>query len=313
MITPIQPQKCRGNLRPEMWTDPDYWAEFKFHGERFLMYIERYGNKFLSRHISVKGGYVDKSSSLPHLSNYEYRNFKGTILDGEIILNLFGTVRDVTSILGSKPELAIQKQEERGYLKYMVFDIPYYCGNDIREYTYARRRTLLHSVLRALRNNYIIEVPYYNRAKKVYYNSIVHNGGEGIVLKYSFSKYGERRHWIKVKKSETFDVVIVGVLKPSEESTKIDGTISVTRYAEKGWIGSLLIGLKDGEDMRVVGSVSGMDEMTRARISKDPEKFIGKVIEIEAQSQLPSGKFEHPRFIRFRPDKEAEECVYEGK
>jgi ATP-dependent DNA ligase len=44
-------------------------------------------------------------------------------------------------------------------------------------------------------------------------------------------------------------------------------------------------------------------------ISRKPEEYIGKVIEIEAQSQLASGKFEHGQFVRFREDKSDEECV----
>ncbi len=307
----IEPQKCRGKLREAMWSDPDYYAEFKFHGSRYLMYLNGAYNKFLSRHISVKGGYVDKSNSLPHLRDIETK-LGGTILDGEIILNLFGTVRDVTSILGSSVELALQKQELRGFLKYMVFDIPYYKSRDLRGLSYLQRKTILSNVLSEIANCFIIEVPHYNSSKKAYYKSIVHRGGEGVVLKYSEGRYGERRHWIKVKKEQTYDVVILGYLKASPLSIKKNGMVSVTRYAQKGWIGSIEIGMYQPEVDRWldVGSVSGMDETIRALLSANPDKYLGRVIEIKAQSQLESGKFEHGNFVRFRDDKRPEDCVY---
>ena len=297
----LEPAKCRGKLRESMWNDENYGAEFKFHGCRYLNHD---GIHFLSRHISVKGGYVDKSLSLPHLM---VPKMKGTILDGEIILNLFGTVRDVTSILGSAPDLALLKQRERGYLHYMIFDLPYYKNNDMRFFSLAHRKEILRDLIETVNNEHYHYVDYKIDGKRELYNSIVKRGGEGIILKEIYSQYGERSKWIKVKKSETWDVFITGFLEPSSESEKVDGTISVTRYKEKGWIGSICIGMVGNLDC---GSVSGMDESVRAMVSKNPSKYVGRVIEIEAQSQLPSGKFEHPRFIRFRDDKRKEECLY---
>lgn len=319
----LEPAKCRGKLRKEMLEDDnEYGAEFKYHGCRYLMYICKDGNRFFSRHISVKGGYVEKTNRLPHLANH-FIPLEGTVLDGEIILKLYGTVRDVTSILGSSPDLAIEKQKERGWLKFMAFDILYYKGHIINKPLYYRKQ-LLKKVIEFVESTnqiYIKNTKMIFRDKKAYYNAIVEKGGEGIVLKHLQSMYGERSKWIKLKKEKTWDVVITGFEDPSEMSIKKgDSLPTITHYKSLGWIGSIKFGqyiLRNNEsdtmyepEMTEFGSVSGMDEATRAKISKNPKKYIGKVIEIKAQSRLPSGKFEHPRFIRFRPDKRVEDCIY---
>jgi ATP-dependent DNA ligase len=297
-----------------MWDDPEYPAEFKYHGCRYLMYCHGAHNTFLSRHVSVKGGYVDKSNHLPHLRDIDTTKLRGTILDGEIILKLFGTVRDVTSILGSSVDLAIEKQEQRGYLSYMVFDLPYYRGDDIRHLPLLKRKKLLEKVVTQLNVLSIHTTDLHFHDKENFYQEIVKRGGEGVILKYIYSKYGERKHWIKVKKNKTLDVVIIGYKAPSDFSIKKGSDReTVTRYAMKGWVGSIAVGMWTEDHVELIdcGFVSGMDEETRAMISKNPKKYIGKVIEVKAQSQLESGKFEHGRFIRWREDKASEDCVYD--
>lgn len=311
----IEPQKCRGKLRSSMWDDPKYPAEFKYHGVRYLMYLNGPFNKFLSRHISVKGGYVDKTNHFPHLRDIQ-TNLGGTILDGEMISHLYGTVRDVTQITSSSVALAIQKQEQRGFLQYMAFDIPYYKSKDMRGYPLLQRKKLLQLVCTQLNSLNIHYTSLHFQGKEAMYQRIVSKGGEGIILKYIYSKYGERKHWIKVKKDTTLDVVITGYRLPSYLSLKKgDSKETITRYADKGWIGSIAVGMwtDDLVEMIDCGFVSGMDESTRAMISKNPEKYIGRVIEVKAQSQMSSGKFEHGRFIRWRDDKSSGECVYDNQ
>jgi ATP-dependent DNA ligase len=41
-----------------------------------------------------------------------------------------------------------------------------------------------------------------------------------------------------------------------------------------------------------------------------PEKYLGRVLEITCQLREPSGAFRHPRFSRWRDDKDAAQCVW---
>lgn len=304
----VDPQPCRGKFRGELWTNTNWWAEQKFHGCRYLLYSD---GRLLSRCNSVKGtGYVDKIDRVPHLLSASKYLDPGTILDGEIVTTDFGTVRDVTSILGSDPELAIYKQETRGKLRYKVFDIPFHKGIDLRNEPLSFRRNVLEDFFNRVHipGLYLTDIVVYG--KKQFCDQIMEKGGEGVVLKWKGSKYGEKKYWVKVKRSETFDVFIIGYKAAEELSQKVSGEVSVTRYHERGWIGAVEIGQFTPEGSRIsVGFCSGFDEQIRAFISNHKEECLGRVFEIEAQSQLESGKFENPRFIRWREDKSPSGCV----
>ncbi len=309
MLPEIDPQPCRGQFKERLWEDNNYWAEHKFHGCRYLLYSD---GRLLSRHASVKGtGFVDKIDRTPHLAAIARALPAGTILDGEVVSHDFGTVRDVTSILGSSPELAIQKQHERGFLEYRVFDIPYIENLDLRKDELFNRRQALEFLFQRYTFPYmkIAEITRYH--KKEYYASILEQGGEGIILKNKYSKYGEQRYWVKAKGVEDFDVFISGY-KPAEQySKKVSGIVSETEFYINGWIGAVEMSMIDaitGQEV-FVGTCSGFTRETRKFISDHKEECLGRVITIMAQSQLKSGKFENPRFDRWREDKHKSECI----
>ena len=58
---------------------------------------------------------------------------------------------------------------------------------------------------------------------------------------------------------------------------------------------------------------SGIDDQMKELLSDGnhgiKEEYIGTVIEIGAMEQLKSGAYRHPRFVRLRPDRDAESCV----
>lgn len=61
----------------------------------------------------------------------------------------------------------------------------------------------------------------------------------------------------------------------------------------------------------IVGECSGFDEDTRAFITENQDKLRYNVIEVGANDILKTGKLRHPRFVRFRNDKEAERCIWQ--
>lgn len=133
---------------------------------------------------------------------------------------------------------------------------------------------------------------------------------------------------------------------PTEEQMAEHDLEPVTKFYANGWIGALLFGvwkerqmqyyvdtygkralLKYNEDMdngviiptekhhlalTQVGRCSGLDDETRAELSRNRDRYLGAVIEVMAQGIInkSTGSLQHPRFIMFRSDKDSEMCTF---
>lgn len=97
-------------------------------------------------------------------------------------------------------------------------------------------------------------------------------GYEGLVL-----RQGDK--WIKVKETETYDVIILDIIPGTGKYTGMLGSF----LTAKGNVGT---GFTD-EDRRVLND----------------RELIGVMIEVECQNLTPQGMFRHPRFKRLRFDK----------
>jgi len=338
----IYPMKAKSDdKRLEFWWHGDnVVAEEKYDGSRYLMYITPEGSRFFSRRKSdVTGFPVEKTENLPHLNKHKAEDL--IILDGEIIAGEYQTSNEVTSIIGSLPERAINLQKERGYVNYIVFDILNYFGRSCIEERWKNRRKLLESVVPVIGDEYIHSSPYVVKNKWEFYEEIVKKGGEGVILKDINAKYFPGKspvgNWIKVKKYETYDVIITGYEPPEKyytgkypedwaywecnhsgeiffnknEAIKQGRKVSpVTRFHANGWIGAIKFGAYVNGEFREIGRTSGMDDSIRAEISKNPTDFIGQIIEVGCMGVIPKTKaLRHPRFLRVRNDKNKEECI----
>lgn len=338
----IEPQPARGALVEAMWKDPAWIAEEKYDGDRRIAQFCGDTVRFTGRRISVKDGlFVEKTTNIPHLAGIPgmwkhevvpyHRPPKvldGTVLDGEIVFNPEnmpnfavdgGRSKYVTSIMGSLPEEAIAKQMERGWLKYVVFDCLFYKGKDVRGEYYLTRRDLARQAVAQWKHPYAGLAAASNQSKtgtkRDFLDEILSVGGEGVILKHCNHTYGDKKLWVKYKQEWTADVVIMGYKDAKEMSTKVDGEVSMTKYAKAGMIGAVVCGqyAKNGRlasHLTEVATVSGMTDDLRRDFTDYPKRYIGEVIEIMHNGREPTGRFRHPRFKRFRQDKDAKDCVY---
>jgi hypothetical protein len=109
--------------------------------------------------------------------------------------------------------------------------------------------------------------------------------------------------WRKWKAERTIDLVVTGFR---------DG-----RGKYEGFVGALLCSVNverpfdpnyaQPTDRVEVASVSGMDEDTRFAISESND--LGRVVEVKYQYVGNGGRLRHPRFVRWRDDKQASECT----
>lgn len=177
---------------------------------------------------------------------------------------------------------------------------------------------------------------------------IIARGGEGVVLKkkdYPY-EYNKRPAYssVKIKKADTVDVVCMGFEDPTKEyngketsdylmniktgekiirgkhselnlledaMNNVEDFIEITKPFYYGWKTAIKIGLyKDGELVSIGTVSSGLTDFYREDFAKNPQKYIGQVIECECM-ELKDGSLRHPIFKRFREDKNVEECKYE--
>ena len=145
---------------------------------------------------------------------------------------------------------------------------------------------------------------------------------EGVIAKQLDAPYrpGERKGMVKVKRVRTIDCVVVG-WRPGKEP---------------GTVGSLILGLYDGDELRVVGHTSGftaarkrelVDRLrpyeTGQRGSGDPSRWTaGRELEwVELRPELvvevsfdhtSSGRIRHGTKIeRWRDDKPPRQCTFD--
>jgi ATP-dependent DNA ligase len=144
---------------------------------------------------------------------------------------------------------------------------------------------------------------------------------EGTMAKQLDAPYipGKRKGMVKVKRERTIDCVVMGWRPGKEEGT----------------VGSLILGLYDGAELRSVGHISGFSQETKRSLrtllepletgesgTAEPSRWAGGrdldwvalrpelVIEI-GYDHAAAGRIRHGgRFHRFRDDKAPEECLF---
>ena len=145
-------------------------------------------------------------------------------------------------------------------------------------------------------------------------------GGEGVIAKELASRYrpGERKGMVKVKRLRTADCVVRGWRPGKEEGT----------------VGSLILSLYDGDDLRVVGHTSGLTAKrkrelvselapyeTGERGTADPSRWAADrelewidlrpelIVEVTFD-HVSAGRIRHgAKLMRWREDKDPRECT----
>jgi ATP-dependent DNA ligase len=145
-------------------------------------------------------------------------------------------------------------------------------------------------------------------------------GGEGVIAKQLDASYepGKRTAMVKIKRLRTIDAVVAGWRPGKEPET----------------VGSLMLGLYDGDELRVVGHTSGLKAAEKRELvetlapyetgdrgSADPSRWAGDrdlewvslrpelVIEVSFD-HVSAGRIRHgARILRWREDKDPSACT----
>jgi bifunctional non-homologous end joining protein LigD len=320
------------------WESCDWSAEEKFDGHRGLLHLGcDLDRAYLTGRRPTKesnGLLSEKAENVPHLwqtaqDQADLHDIGYTVFDGEILVEGTDIVgpgsSKVQSVMGTSPEKALLRFKEGIVATYVIFDILFWNGEDIRSKPLSERRKLAleaalklglvnprapYATARAL-GMYarLAGVAHKEHGLKRFYDAIVNAGGEGLILKRDAAAYGE--DWIKVKKEYTVDVIIWGFSEAEATSVKKGETeATATKYA--GQIGAVEFGvyLPDGVTKVRIGEASGMDDAKRLDFSNNREKYIGRAIEVKA-NEFTGKALRHPRFIQFRDDLNPTDCTLE--
>ena len=277
-----------------------YWMEPKLDGMRAAVLKKR-------DQVTIYGrSWLEYQDHLPHL----IEAFKAIPLDFHIDGELCFITEEVDGlpivdfnktmrVMGSLPEVAIEKQIESGYISFIAFDT-------IDPNTqYFQRMRDLDNLPELTQSRYIKRIPVFESWNVELYNKFIELGIEGAMLKNITSLYkGGRpnRTMYKIKREETYDVIAYEAY---------EGT---GKHA--GRLGGLKFGayLPDGTFKRVGRAGGGFNDSEREDIWNNQDQYIGKVMEIKCNDTVGSGEYRtprHPQFITWRNDKRAEECLME--
>jgi ATP-dependent DNA ligase len=156
-ILRIPPSRCTGTFREEYLDSPDWIAEPKLDGGRYMLYLDGLGSvHFYSRRDFPR---IDKAAQVPHIAKAYLGVTDGTVLDGEILHPSAEKLGDTTGIMNSLPAKAIARQEAGGWLHYNVFDCLFVNGVDIRQRPLRDRRQALEEVVGIMGNPHVVAVP----------------------------------------------------------------------------------------------------------------------------------------------------------
>lgn len=283
---------ARAKAKKPIWDEPEWYAEEKLDGWRFLMHIGKDLERtyMTGRRESKRTGMLSEKGECARPlwpSGYELGY---TVLDGEVMPPEGAGFRDIASIMNVEPIKAEQRIAEIGPPLYYAFDILWFNGEDVRGLSYLERKALLNQAFSGINSPNMLILPHWADANEERFNAIIAQGGEGVILKHFAGEYGE--DWIKVKRKHTLDVVITGFTDARVGRTgKYVGLIGAAIISVYGSHGQLL----------EVGQVSGMTDDIRRHMSANKSEWLGTVIEIEA-SGFAKDRLWHPRYKRHRPD-----------
>lgn len=181
-----------------------------------------------------------------------------------------------------------------------LFDVMELDGELMKLRTYESRRALLESMYEKFtgdtRNVFRITKRWHSGFEAAF-TEVIKIGGEGLMLKkltstgVSTNKQGKIDEWVKVKRMQTTDAVLVGFARtPKGGTTCVWG---MWDEVKETWI----------EVMKC--SFSGCDAEGR-------DAFIGRVAELEGFEVQKSGALTSPGFVKWRDDKPPRDCVLPG-
>jgi ATP-dependent DNA ligase len=306
LAPPIKPQLAL--TRKELPLGEEWAYEQKLDGFRAIVFVD--GDE---AYIQSRGG-KPLNRYFPELSFPSGRY----VLDGELVIrDAEGNLEfDALQSRIHPAESRIVLLSEEIPAGYVAFDLLAEGDEELLEVPFAQRRERLERLLEAtsIETSVLSEDP--EQAEEWLRRT------EGTMAKQLDAPYipGKRKGMAKVKREREIDCVVMGWRPGKEEGT----------------VGSLILGLYDGDELRSVGHISGFSAETKRSMrtllepletgesgTAEPSRWTGGrdlewvalrpelVIEV-GYDHAAAGRIRHgARFRRFRDDKDPRECTFD--
>lgn len=105
--------------------------------------------------------------------------------------------------------------------------------------------------------------------------------------------------------NDQIGTLVYGVILDEEDKS------SISKLPELECVTMQIAG--EEKEILIVGECSGITDGERCWITRNADECIGRVIEVKANELFKdTGKLRHPRFLRFRDDKDSLECTWKN-
>lgn len=222
-------------LIPKPFDSKEWLFEIKWDGYRALAY-KNAEVTLLSRNHKVL------NKRFPHIAQAIKKMPGSFLFDGEIVA-LDKTGRSHFQLL----------QNAHPHCTYIIFDILFLNGSDLRSLPLLERKRILKKVL-PKRNSLLQYGDFILQKGTALFKAAQKKGLEGIIAKKCTSTYQQHRsrEWLKIKAGSREEAVIAGFTKPR---------------GSRQHFGSLVLGIHRGKELQYIGCVgTGFTESSLAQI-----------------------------------------------
>jgi bifunctional non-homologous end joining protein LigD len=297
----------------EAFDDPKWLFELKWDGYRALTTIDRDGGVSI---VSRNGN--DFTEKFPELQTLGAAfKERPLIIDGEIVV--IGSDGHASfSALQERLDRFGRSAPQKGAVTYVVFDLLYGNGRDLRAEPLVERKAALEALLTG--KGPIMYSKHVVKNGKELYRLAEAQGLEGIVGKRAASAYVSRRSkdWVKLKNIVRQEVAIGGWTEARGSRMHFGALLAgVYENGEFVYVGSIGTGF-DGKKLAAIAAQLAPLERKTSPFAKPP-KLESKahwvtpelVAEVSFTEWTRDGSLRHPVFVAMRVDKDPKTVVRE--
>jgi bifunctional non-homologous end joining protein LigD len=296
--------------------DENYFFEPKWDGLRALLFLRERTIELQNRNLR------DATGSYPEIQKVTGNiRAKTAIVDGEIVvLGANGTPNfgHLQARFGVDDPKRVSVLAKTTPVTYVTFDLLHIDGQDVINKPLLERKKRLKSIVKE--GPYLLYGEHIEAKGTRFFKEATDHGFEGVIAKQSQSQYvpGLRTdYWIKIKKINTTDCVVVGFSEGEGARVPTFGSLILAAYDNDGklqHVGNVGGGFSNDNLEQVkkkLDKVRVKAPTIQGRVdSPTPVTWVKPrlVVEVAYMAVTNDGRLRFPRFKRMRTDKDPLDC-----